>query len=80
MAAHRRMQLWKHLSDPSHPYSKFGTGNLETLGSKPKSEGINVHARVVDFYNTKYSANLMKLVSKLARLCPTVRTHALALS
>lgn len=52
----RLNQLEKHLSDPNHPYSKFGTGNLETLNV----EGIrNI---LIRFHEQFYSANLMKLV------------------
>lgn len=52
----RLNQLEKHLSNPNHPYSKFGTGNLETLNI----EGIR--QVLIDFHEQFYSANLMKLV------------------
>lgn len=52
----RLNQLDKHLSNPNHPYSKFGTGNLETLNV----EGIR--DVLIKFHEQFYSANLMKLV------------------
>eukprot|EP00959_Pyramimonas_sp_CCMP1952_P000247 4776-Pyramimonas_sp.AAC.1 len=58
----RRLQLRKHLSDPAHPFHKFSTGNLETLGKTPQSKGQDVRGMVEEFYQSKYSANLMKLV------------------
>jgi insulysin len=52
----RLNQLEKHLSNPEHAYSKFGTGNLETLNV----EGIR--EILIKFHEQFYSANLMKLV------------------
>ena len=52
----RLNQLEKHLSNPEHAYSKFGTGNLETLNV----EGIR--EILIEFHEKFYSANLMKLV------------------
>ena len=52
----RLNQLEKHLSNPEHAYSKFGTGNLETLNV----EGIR--DILIKFHEQFYSANLMKLV------------------
>ena len=52
----RLNQLEKHLSNPLHPYSKFGTGNLETLNI----DGIR--DVLIKFHEKFYSANLMKLV------------------
>lgn len=44
------------ITDKKHPYKRFGTGNLETL----KKPGIR--EALTKFYETYYSANLMKLV------------------
>jgi len=44
------------LAKPGHPYNKFSTGNKESL-SNP-----NLREMLFNFYNSKYSANLMKLV------------------
>lgn len=30
------MQLWRSAADPAHAFSRFHTGNYETLMSKPK--------------------------------------------
>ena len=52
----RLNQLEKHLSDPKHPFSKFGTGNLETLNVQ------GIREILIEFHEKFYSANLMKLV------------------
>ena len=52
----RKYQLTKHLAKPGHPYNKFSTGNKESL-SNP-----NLREMLFNFYKSKYSANLMKLV------------------
>jgi len=57
----RLHQLDKSLSNPKHPYCHFSTGNLETLKTLPESRGINVRDKFIEFYETHYSANLMKL-------------------
>lgn len=60
---HRRLyQLQKSLSNPAHPFHKFGTGNIETLGHEPKAKGIDVRKALLDFHDTYYSASVMKLV------------------
>ncbi|KAG2516513.1 hypothetical protein BBO99_00005782 [Phytophthora kernoviae] len=60
---HRRLyQLQKALSNPAHPFHKFGTGNLETLGTIPSQNGVDVRAALLDFHATYYSASIMKLV------------------
>ncbi|KAE8989505.1 Insulin-degrading enzyme [Phytophthora rubi] len=60
---HRRLyQLQKSLSNPLHPFHKFGTGNLETLGTTPKEEGVDVRAALLEFHAAYYSASIMKLV------------------
>jgi insulysin len=40
----------------NHPYSKFGTGSIDTLKKN------NIRQLLIDLYNRTYSANLMKLV------------------
>lgn len=62
MDAWRLNQLEKSLSNPEHPIHKFSTGNQETLGTLPESEGIDVRDRLIKFYKERYSANIMKLV------------------
>ena len=41
-----------------HPANRFLIGNLETLSDKPDSK---LHPETVEFYNTYYSANIMKV-------------------
>jgi insulysin len=38
----RFSQIKRLLSEPGHAYSKFGTGNTDTLIEIPKSKGIDV--------------------------------------
>lgn len=64
----RLYQLDKSQSSPEHPYHKFSTGNLKTLGELPKSQNLDVRDELLKFYNRSYSANLMKLA-----LCPWSR-------
>ncbi|KAJ2077677.1 metalloprotease [Coemansia sp. RSA 988] len=49
------------LSSASHPYSKFSTGNLETLKGASQTLGFGLRDQVVDFYKKFYSADIMKL-------------------
>ena len=55
-------QLDRSLSNPRHPYHKFSTGNYDLLKTQPEAKGINVREKFIEFYETHYSANLMKLV------------------
>ena len=48
---HRLWQLLKHVSNPSHPFSMFATGNLETLNNS------NILEYLHHYYNSHYSAN-----------------------
>ncbi|XP_015116960.1 insulin-degrading enzyme isoform X2 [Diachasma alloeum] len=57
----RAAQLDKSSADPKHPYSKFGTGNRETLDLTPKAQGLNVRDELLKFHGTWYSANIMAL-------------------
>lgn len=58
----RAYQLEKSLSNPEHVYSKFGTGNLETLKTIPEGLGHDVRGELLKFHKKFYSANQMKLV------------------
>ncbi|SPO41170.1 related to STE23 - Metalloprotease involved in a-factor processing [Pseudozyma flocculosa] len=60
--AWRSFQLEKSLSDASHPYSHFGTGNYQTLWENPKGKGVDVRDELLKFHDRYYSANVMKLV------------------
>lgn len=57
----RIRQVNKALSDPNHPYSKFGTGNEKTLREDPKQLGIDVRDELLKFHEKWYSANIMCL-------------------
>lgn len=58
----RDYQLLKHLAKPDHPFSNFGTGNLETLKTTPERMGAVTRDLLLDFHDRFYSANIMKLV------------------
>ena len=51
----RTMRLFELCLDSNNPRSMFHTGSLETL-SKP-----GLYQKTLDFYNTRYSANVMNL-------------------
>jgi len=57
----RLHELEKSLTNPSHPYSKFGTGNLSTLKYNPEKLGLNIREELLRFHDTYYSSNIMKL-------------------
>mgnify|MGYP001028431854 CR=1 FL=1 len=58
----RVFQLVKTTSNPKHPFSKFGTGNLDTLRDRPQKMGINTREEMMKFWEKHYSANNSKLV------------------
>lgn len=58
----RLQHLTGFLSNPAHPHHKFSTGNIDTLETIPNANNINVRDRLIQFHETFYSANLMKLV------------------
>mgnify|MGYP005846471437 CR=1 FL=1 len=53
--AWRFNRMIRLISNEDHPYSKFSTGNLETLKKS------NIRDELIKFYKKYYSANLMKL-------------------
>eukprot|EP00904_Undaria_pinnatifida_P012432 jgi/Undpi1/8319/HiC_scaffold_25.g10788.m1 len=57
----RGYQLEKLRANPTHPYSKFGTGNKETLFDIPSAEGRSARQALLRFFDTYYSANQMTL-------------------
>lgn len=57
----RSYQLMKSLAKTNHPYSKFSTGNLKTLKESVELQQLNIRELLLDFYQTYYSANLMKV-------------------
>ncbi|KAG5462150.1 MAG: Metalloenzyme, LuxS/M16 peptidase-like protein [Olpidium bornovanus] len=58
----RLHQLERSLSRAAHPYSKFGTGNLETLKESPEKFGLDIRNELLKFHGRHYSANIMRLV------------------
>ncbi|XP_011065104.1 PREDICTED: insulin-degrading enzyme-like [Acromyrmex echinatior] len=53
--------LIKSSANSHHPFSKFSTGNRESLDTIPKQKGINVRNKLLEFYEKYYSANIMSL-------------------
>ncbi|ODN05282.1 Insulin-degrading enzyme [Orchesella cincta] len=45
----------------SHPYSRFATGNRDTLWVKPREQKMDVRASLLDFHRQHYSSNIMSL-------------------
>jgi insulysin len=58
----RFFQLEKHLSSPNHPFSKFGTGSIETLWEAPNRQGRDPTAELAAWWKKEYCARRMKLV------------------
>ncbi|KAH6565205.1 hypothetical protein BASA62_007439 [Batrachochytrium salamandrivorans] len=57
----RNYQLEKDLSNPNHPFVKFGTGNMETIRDIPTAKGLDIRKVLLDFHEKYYSANIMKV-------------------
>lgn len=57
----RIRQVNKSLANPEHPYSKFGTGNKETLLDIPKQQDIDIRGELMKFHQKWYSSNVMNL-------------------
>eukprot|EP01060_Flectonema_neradi_P012425 TRINITY_DN19241_c0_g1_i5.p1 TRINITY_DN19241_c0_g1~~TRINITY_DN19241_c0_g1_i5.p1 ORF type:complete len:974 (+),score=151.85 TRINITY_DN19241_c0_g1_i5:909-3830(+) len=58
----RCYNLMKYLSDPSHPFHRFGDGNLKSLEEIPSQNNLNIRKGLLDFYEDNYSADIMSLV------------------
>ena len=54
-------QIEKALANPAHDFSKFGTGNKQTLDVGPKEAGVSVRDKLLEFHSTWYSSNIMSL-------------------
>ncbi|CAG8475592.1 2249_t:CDS:10 [Acaulospora colombiana] len=57
----RRYQLERSLSNPDHPFSQFGIGNLESLKEIPLKAGLDIREELIKHHKKYYSSNLMKL-------------------
>ncbi|MEZ9596942.1 insulinase family protein [Shewanella sp. 10N.261.52.F9] len=53
----RVYQVQKETVNPAHPFSKFSVGNLKTLAGEESA----LREELLDFYQQKYSANIMTL-------------------
>ena len=54
----RSLAAWKQALDPRHPLSRFLSGSAATLADRP---GAGIRDELIDFYESNYSAHLMKL-------------------
>ncbi len=57
----RLYQLEKARANEQHPYSKFYTGNKQTLLEDAKKYKIDLRAELIKFWSTYYSADQMSL-------------------
>jgi insulysin len=57
----RLEQVAKETSNPSHPFHKFGTGNLKTLKEDPAKQQLDVRDQLLQFHNRHYFAQQMRL-------------------
>lgn len=55
----RLNSIEKCTSDPNHAYSKFGTGNKQTLDTIPKEKGKCIRTELLQFHKKFYSSNIM---------------------
>ncbi|MEZ5572116.1 MAG: insulinase family protein [Halioglobus sp.] len=53
------LDVLQEIVNPEHPFSRFTVGSLDTLADRPDSQ---VRDELIRFYNTYYSANIMRLV------------------
>ncbi|KAJ1334843.1 hypothetical protein BSLG_007997 [Batrachochytrium salamandrivorans] len=76
----RNYQLEKDLSNPNHPFVKFGTGNMETIRDIPTAKGLDIRKVLLDFHEKYYSANIMKVAVLGAEIrVKPVKTRRLSL-
>lgn len=54
--------LLEAIANPKNPMSKFSTGNLETLKTKPESEGKSLVAALRNFHKEHYCSQKLHLV------------------
>lgn len=57
-----RFHLLAQLADKSHPLNCFTTGNKETLETRPKELGIDLHSELLRFYSSYYSSSIMSVI------------------
>lgn len=56
----RIYRVLKSITNPKHPYHKFGTGNIETLKGSDKDYNT-LQKQLIAYFENHYSANMMKL-------------------
>lgn len=59
--AFKSYRVDRETCDQSHDFAKFVVGNKKTLKEDPEANGIDVRARLLQFYSAHYSANAMCL-------------------
>lgn len=69
----RNFQISKARANSNHPFSKFFTGNKETLIDGPKGTGVNLRNELIRFYNKFYSANQMTLAVVAPQSLPVLK-------
>jgi len=57
----QKFQLMRHMSDPCHPYNRFGSGNRATLAEAPAATGLDARARMMQWYREHYCTDAMTL-------------------
>uniref|UniRef100_A0A4W3IYV7 Nardilysin b (N-arginine dibasic convertase) n=1 Tax=Callorhinchus milii TaxID=7868 RepID=A0A4W3IYV7_CALMI len=72
----RKEVLFGSLAKPGHPMSKFFWGNSQTLKHNPKQQGIDVHARLQEFWKRHYSAHYITLAVQ-SKVVPVTKVHSL---
>lgn len=55
----RSLDVLQEVMNPQHPFSQFTVGSLDSLADRP---GSTVRDELLAFYETYYSANIMRLV------------------
>lgn len=58
----RRLQILKALADPQHHYSKFSTGNMETLPTTDGEKAVFVREALLAFHKRHYRPDNMTVV------------------
>ncbi|XP_018644130.1 insulysin (M16 family) [Schistosoma mansoni] len=58
----RLFQLERNLSKGGHDYTKFFSGNRYSLFESSCAKSVNTREKLLQFYSTWYSSNLMSLV------------------
>ncbi|KAJ2757425.1 metalloprotease [Coemansia pectinata] len=58
----RTYELITGTTNPTHPFSRFSTGNTETLKGAAEELGLDLREELIKFYHKYYSADIMQLV------------------